>query len=555
MPELITRPYSGAGDSSLPSNVKKLPKEEKKAWVETFNSVYSSCVADGGSQESCEEKSFKIANAGIKDQLKEVQMPTDKNLLRRMWDRVVQNLQSNISVETERVERAIGIRRLWDQLWEALGNAETSANGWAYPLDIYFGDDGSSVFTIVAQNGKLFQIPLSVSQEALTLGDWVQVTEVFQPVGQSSFTVKRQKDGTHRWLSIAATTVLNRVAEMDSAELFDSFIVHAERTGKYPRLDFYHLGETDPKLWEFGTADYLARDGVCYIASGTFDEGHPLAKAFIQVAKEGSDEWGNSIEFYAYTEPEIIVLNPKIQVPVYKEGENTRISVVLEKDAACLFTRMIGFSEEKKQLMDPRVTEALKKLLGDDEEALKQFTESADLVNQTVKNEKLIHRRKDDPALDPPVEDDEEDEEDTESDEDADETEDGKDKKQPAAQTLELDDTAVAAVTEQLVAGGAFKQIIQSIQNLTEAVTALATAREKDEQELTRLKKANSQLIKKVDALSVEETRKKQTYLEDMPKRKATVVTYRKRDEVETEEDDNDLESIAQKTLATLPSY
>lgn len=467
-----------------------------------------------------------------------------------MWDRVVQNLQSNISAETERVERAIGIRRLWDQLWEALGNAETSANGWAYPIDIYFGEDGTSVFTIVAQNGKLFQIPLIVSQETLTLGEWVQVTEIFQPVGQSSFTIKRQKDGTHRWLSIAATTVLNRVAEMDSAELFDSFIVQAEKSGKYPRLDFYHLGETDPKLWEFGTADYLARDGVCYIASGTFDEGHVLAQAFIQAAKTGSDEWGNSIEFYAYTEPEIIVLDPKIQVPVYKEGENTRISVVLEKDAACLFTRMIGLSEEKKQLMDPRVEAALKKLLGDDEDALKPFVESADHVNQVVKNENLIHRRKDDPVLDAS----DEENEDTEADEDADETEDDK---KPAAQSIELDDATVEEIAKQLVNGGALNQITQTIQNLTDAVTALATAREKDAQEIVRLNKANSQLIKKIDALSVDDTQKKQTYLEDMPKRKATVVTYRKRDEVEDDEDDEDVSStqIAERTLSTLPTY
>lgn len=473
-------------------------------------------------------------------------MPAE-SVLKEAWNRLLESIRQNISQETQRVEQAMSFARLRDQLWVALDNSENAAAGWAYPIDVFVGDDGVSLFSIVAQNGKLYQVPMTVSGEELTLGEWVQVTEVFQPVSQNSFTVTRQKDGTYRWLSIAATTVLNRVGEMDSAELFDSFIAHAEQTGKYPRLDFYHLGGTDPELWEFGTADYLARDGVCYIASGTFDEDHPLAQAFIQTSKNGSDEWGNSIEFYAYTEPEIIVLEPKIQIPVYRQGENIRISLVLEKDAACLFTRMVGFNEEKKRTMDPRVEAALKKLLGDDEEALEKFIESVDTVNQTVKNERLIHRQNNSA-------------EGEETEEDVAEESDEEEQQEEVAQStlLELDDESLAHLAQQLTNSEAFANITQSLDKLAEAVAQLVIDRESDNKEIIQLKKANAKLNKQVQALSADETVKKQTWAQDLPARRTLQVTYRRRDQDDAIEDDeelNDSEAIAQKTLAKLPSY
>lgn len=476
-------------------------------------------------------------------------MSTDKNLLRRMWNSVLENLNLNIAAESERVERAIGMSRLYEQLWEALGNSEQAAAGWAYPLDIFVGDDGSSLFSIVAQNGKLFQIPLTVSQENLTLGEWTQVTEVFQPIIQSQFSITRQKDGRHRWLCIAATTVLNRIGQMDSSELFDSFIRQAEKSNKYPRLDFYHLGETDPKTWEFGTADYLAREGVCYIASGLFDEDHPLAKAMIRVCENGSDEWGNSIEFYAFKEPEIIVLDPEIQVPVYREGENIRISVVLEKDAACLFTRMIEISEEKVRTMDPRTEEALKKIFEGDEEAIKAFIENVDTVNRTVKNDKLIHRKKkDEPVAEDPEDD--ENAEDTDSDED--------DEQEDEPGNLVLDELALAYLAQQLATNASFTTLLepisQSISDLSATVAELTTGREADRKEISRLKKLNSKLVEKVDALSVDDTTKKQEYLQDLPARRHTQATYRPRD-AHKDEDEDDSETIAQRTLATLPKY
>jgi len=40
MPTLVTRPYSGTGDASLPDSVKNLPAGAKKIWVAAFNSAW-----------------------------------------------------------------------------------------------------------------------------------------------------------------------------------------------------------------------------------------------------------------------------------------------------------------------------------------------------------------------------------------------------------------------------------------------------------------------------------------------------------------------------------
>lgn len=62
-------PYSGPGDKSLPSNVKKLPKKKRSKWVKTWNSAYAACIKDGGSTDTCESKAFRIANGTIEENI------------------------------------------------------------------------------------------------------------------------------------------------------------------------------------------------------------------------------------------------------------------------------------------------------------------------------------------------------------------------------------------------------------------------------------------------------------------------------------------------------
>lgn len=497
-----------------------------------------------------------------------------KTLLRRAWDTLfdilsqedetAENIIGGTLLEKFLSMRAISMSRLREMLWDALDESEESDGAWAYPIDIFVNDTGDSLSAIVTQSGKLYEVPLNISEETVTLGAWVQVKQEFTPTTQTRFTIKRQKDGSHRWLFVAGTSVLNRVGEIDSSELFDSFIKRAEDSGKYPRVDFYHLGSTSPETWEFGTADYLARDGVCYIASGTFDEDHPLARATIKAYEEDPDVWGCSIEFYAMAEPELVAAEPEIYVPMYKDGINTRISVVKEEDAAGLFTRM-GIKQEKIR-MKRDILDKLGELFGDDEEALKnfmeQFEEGVDGINRTVKDEKLIHRSKKNAKNDEDAEE-EADEDDASGvdvedpqDEDEDEDEDEDDE-------IVLDDGAIQQVAEQVSKSPAFATLLEEIKGMKTQVTQVAESIGVKDQEIGRLVKQNKQLTQRLDKLEKTDKSKKKEWLEDLPARRQVTATYRPSQDSDDQDDDyededgdeEDMAVLAERTLATLPRY
>lgn len=462
------------------------------------------------------------------------------SFLKRLWDGVVESLNTNIASQTAEVERAVSFLRIREQLWEALDNSPQAADGWIYPLDVYVDDD-ASLFSIVTQNGKLYRVGLTLDGDNLSLSDeWTQVTEVFQPVSQSRFTITRQKDGRYRWLFIAATSVINRVGEIDSTTLFDSFVEYANDNDFWPRVDFYHLGDADPELWEFGTADYLARDGFCYIASGLFDEDHPLAKATIRAYEEDPEKWGCSIEFYALGEPELITVDPELRVPVYKEGKNTRISIVREKDAAGLFTR-IGIAEEKRR-MNEVVVSALKELFGDDEESVKQFIDKVDGVNRTIKDEKLITRT---------AGADSQEEEDESADTETQELD---------VPLLELDEEALQVITQQVLNSEAWKPVQQAISDLQAVVKELQTSSENDRKEITRLADVNKKLVARLQSLEKDDAQKLDDRVADLPanSRRTVKIGHRPSQAYRDEVDGEALEDFAERakdTLSTLPRY
>lgn len=69
--EEISKPYSGPDDPDLPANVRSLAANLRAIWVNVFNSAYSSCINDGGSQSECEgsaiAQAWGVVNAQEED--------------------------------------------------------------------------------------------------------------------------------------------------------------------------------------------------------------------------------------------------------------------------------------------------------------------------------------------------------------------------------------------------------------------------------------------------------------------------------------------------------
>lgn len=103
-------PYSGADDSSLPSYVKKLPKNKRSKWVSIFNEVY---------KKEGEKMAFIVANKWLK---KNVKKKTATNRTSKVRERVffeIDNSKEFIS-RTENGEEFVSFK-LADIMKDKLG--------------------------------------------------------------------------------------------------------------------------------------------------------------------------------------------------------------------------------------------------------------------------------------------------------------------------------------------------------------------------------------------------------------------------------------------------
>lgn len=440
-------------------------------------------------------------------------------------------LSTNIDLSTggDPTERAITIDRLAAKVYE-WSEAE---EGRPYLVTFYV--DNGLLYGLFNQRGQLLRAPLDIdAADVLTVGTLTPVTEQFTPVGRSAFRVMRQADGRMRFFMVAGTAVLNRVGEIDSTELYDDMIARARETGFYPRLDFYHLGDTDP-WFEFGQFDFLARMGVAYIGTGLFDEGHPLARALVRSLEKRSDYWGASIE---YIPDRINGMEyqqfGKLEVLVATRGINTRISVLPESDAASWYTSL-GFKRRTMSTLQNGINAAVRTLARDNgfpEEFLDDVTKMDEFVR---KMGHLFRSAATTPAAEAPT------------------TDTPAPTETPATlttevsleQEIELDDAAVEAITRTAVA-----QFDAKLDPIAQALTSISSMVERMAGQL-------GGMAERLQALEADDATKRDLWKQDLPAKivngaNKRTMTYRPREQ-RGDDTPADASQIASKTLAGLP--
>jgi hypothetical protein len=258
----------------------------------------------------------------------------------------------------------------------------------AYINDFYM--DNGDMYIILAQEGKLYRTPVMVDSGMVSLGEWEVVEVSFEP--QTRTTVQRTDDGKYRWLSISASSVLNRVGEIDSRQLFDSFVDHIERTGEYPVRQFYHMGDASDEF-VIGQCDFVARDKNLLITSGYYHD-TDLARRSAEAHIKNPEYWGESIGYKSLGYPELVDVNDAgIKIPVYKEGVLEEISMLPEKRAANLFTQT---RMEVVRMVNEEARRALLKLYDGDEEVVSRLLADAEMHNRAIEEDGLITRSSDD---------------------------------------------------------------------------------------------------------------------------------------------------------------
>jgi hypothetical protein len=400
-------------------------------------------------------------------------------------------------------------------------------------MDLY--DDNGSLYCIASAGGKVYRAPVILTTDVngtmTVVGALMEVPLFAARAGRMS--IVRQADGAVRWFAIAATSVMNRVSEIDSRALFDSFVAHAEKTGDYPVLRFYHTTGLD-----FGTADYLAREGYAYLASGVLNMQHPIAQAFVDAIEQGRGTWGCSIGFLA-DEAAMTEVTAGIRIPVYHKGINREISVLPESDAASWYTA-IGAEVSR---MNERTRKALAELAGESPEMkakIEAFIATVDTTNVTIEERGLITRAETAATPDPeppiaaPVEVEQHATTDVE-----------KAAKETAAQKAADRDE----LTAHVVKAAGVEDLAARVTKIEEMLAAMMA-----EQQKRSVDRATEQrnVDVRLAACEVILTQWQQTRAADMPAARTLSATYRPREQAPTTPAEFSTESAAQATLGKL---
>jgi hypothetical protein len=424
-------------------------------------------------------------------------------------------------------ERAISSGRLQNFLHNAMFQLDEQFEGSDnYIVDVYH--DSGGTYALFTDRGKLYRYQVIIENDNIVLGERIEVMEMHPPV-QSRTVIRQQDDGRFRWVSISATAVLNRSGEIDSRDLFDSFVAHAEETGEYPIRQFYHQGDA----FRTGQADFLARDGYCYITSGLFDE-TSLGQVEVAARQREPEYWGDSIGFLPTQEPELTEISDGINLPVYRQGINKEISTLPEEEAASLFTR----TEVTRMSLTGKAWEAFVKLFGDDEEKARQWVdENPKSRNRAIEESGMITRQ-------------EGDEGDGEGDAQTPEPE-------PAESEppeIEVDDEVLDQLAKRANESEFITALVERVGNLEEALKeAIDREQEKD--------KALTKLADRIKALEASDDKKRQQWQDDLPPRarngQKQRVSYRPR--VEKADPEAEVDGLAtwqeQKSNSNIPSY
>lgn len=269
---------------------------------------------------------------------------------------------------------------------DAIQLADVAENKVTLLVDIYYEDTTDRYFALTMRDGKFHTIELSIDDDLIILGDMeeVSIDNIYtEDRKDRGLSVYRTKNDELRWVSISNVATLNRVGEIDSTRLFDSFIVFTELTGIYPDVTVYHLGERSI----VGKADFMARDGYVYITSGILfnDE---IGRAIFRTLQNDTDGiWGDSIEFLSlssHTETfEIGETRTPINIRIHDIGINTGVSIVMEADAASINTAHISRGGYD---MPEALNAKLLQLFDGDEDAASAFLDRVSAANAEAQN-------------------------------------------------------------------------------------------------------------------------------------------------------------------------
>lgn len=260
-------PYSGPGDDSLPSNVKKLSESLRKQWVEVFNS----CMSQGDS----EATAFSKANGVVKKAKGYIDSYD-------VWDRQLSAEATN-----------------YDAYGAADGKGCANCNWFIGPEDCVL------LSSTVAATGKcdLWREPLTWTPTPMPVtivkdveteaeGLFAKLKSLFfnhkareseptaaLPPVQQTLRFFKQADGQLRFFTTYSNMFEDRQGEIIESEAHKEFVDYCEASKNYPELWLWHAGAKS----KWGKCDWLDFSDGFVCASGLVTKGcEPIAERLEQ---------------------------------------------------------------------------------------------------------------------------------------------------------------------------------------------------------------------------------------------------------------------------------
>jgi hypothetical protein len=435
-------------------------------------------------------------------------------------------------------KESVSFSNLYEMVWTATWDLQD----WFWLVDLYVEETTGELFALFAKEGLLYKAPITVETSKISIGEIVQVQEVFNPV-QNGLMIRNQADGTSRWFLISSSSVLNRSASIDSTQLFDNLVKRCQDTGKYPYLTYYHLGAP----LKMGTTDWVARDGNLLLSSGTFEKDNKIAECMKEAYEKDPSYWGASIAFWPY-KGQMEPIAEGISVPMYTDGEFEEISILAEEHANCLFTSL--YSNGKVTHMRDDLVKQINVLTGGNKELTDKIVSAVDSTNEDIQKNGLITRQAPDidpatpPAETPPGS--------TTAPASPPASSEVSPTEPATSKVVEVDDELVKDIVQQMVKEPIVSEALKPIANLTQSIEDFKKSFETRMASLeTQSSETKSSIEGRLQKLELDDKAKKEEWEKNLPRSPAVKIQYRAKAGSELEEKPSPAE-IAAQTLEKL---
>jgi hypothetical protein len=200
--------------------------------------------------------------------------------------------------------------------------------------------------------------------------------EMGKKEGNGLFIFK-QSNGQSRWVTFSSNAYRDRDKEIVSTKALEVDCARADKEGNYGPLRWWHVGKPDPfaKLpgagADIGACDYNAMHGRILVESGTF-KSEKIAEAIKAKAPELQVSIGY---FHPLTEPD--------SEGVFHTIRRFERSLLPRGRASNPWTSMLVVQKESADMLKEKV-QALKALLGGDDELVQTVLEAAEKAEKSA---------------------------------------------------------------------------------------------------------------------------------------------------------------------------